>query len=234
MFLLIVFLHQLTHVQPHAAPYIGRIDPPVGPDDGGYIITISGRNLGFLDIDCTVKFGNRITSTKVTDSWDTLETIAPSCPMCGKVDVSVMCGGTESNKVPFVTTNKCFGPVKAGNIQALPSRFSARENCTVCVDLVQLTMAAVADKTSYQGIQSAMQTACYTTHFKKWLNPEAPSCELDLQPACRLLLATSGDILVDTIWNVWDDAQHGYWNGELPNTVCSRIQKCLPGAMFRL
>ena len=96
------------------------------------------------------------------------------------------------------------------------------------MDLIQLTMAAVADTTSYQGLQSAMQQSCYTPHFKKWLQP-GTKCELNLVPACRLMLGTSGDLLLDTMWNLWDD---GYWNGGLPNSVCSNLGKCAPGAIF--
>ena len=142
-----------------AMPYVGQISPPTGPDSGGYIITISGRNLGFLDIDCAVKIGPQMgKNVKVTDSWDKLEVEVPACSMCGKVDIVVMCDGVESNKVPFVMTNNCYGPIVGSSSKPdLPTRFSARENCTVCMDLVHLTMAAVADKTSYQGLQSAIQ-----------------------------------------------------------------------------
>jgi|TARA_B100000795_G_scaffold8586_1_gene6063 hypothetical protein len=233
LLLIITIVLQFHHTSSRATPYVGKIDPPFGSDEGGYTITLSGRNLGFLDIDCAVNVGIlKATNVKVTDSWDKLEATVPGCPMCGKVDISVTCGGggSESNTVPFTMTNECYGPTKAPARPELPSRFSSRENCTVCQDLVHLTMSAVADKTSYQGLQSAMQQACYTTHFKKWLVP-ATKCELDLSPACRLLLATTGDILVDTMWNLWND---GYWNGELPNMVCTSLKKCLPGAMFEL
>ena len=50
-------------------------------------------------------------------------------------------------------------------------------------------------------------------------------CVLDLSPACRLVLATSGDLLLDTMWNLWDDH---YWNGMLPYETCSALQKCTP------
>ena len=213
-FLLLLLLNHSGRLQPAqslATPYIGSIDPPYGSDMGGYTVTISGRNLGFLDIDCSVKMGSRMASNiRVTDSWDKMEATVPGCPMCAKVDLSVTCNGVESNKVPFLMTNECYGPLLGSSQPELPKSFSARENCTVCMDLIQLTMAAVADTTSYQGLQSAMQQSCYTPHFKKWLQP-GTKCELNLVPACRLMLGTSGDLLLDTMWNLWDDGDNFFF-----------------------
>lgn len=231
LLLLLAPLSLLPRADAMAPPYVGAIEPHVGPDTGGFTVTITGRNLGFLDIDCTVKFGPALaTDVHVTDSWDKLEAKVPVCPMCGAVDVVVTCGGLESNAVPYVMTNECYGPTHPGEQSLLPPRFSARENCTVCMDLVHLTMAAAADKTSYQGLQSAMQQACYTVHFRKWLVPNT-KCQVDLSDACRVLVGTMGSMLLDSIWSHWESGS-GYWNGVLPNHVCSVLQKCAPGAML--
>ena len=88
----------LQPTQSQVTPYVGRVHPAVGSDEGGYIVTISGRNLGFLDIDCAVKFGSQMGKhVKVTDSWDKLEVEVPPCTRCGKVDVIVTCDGGSSN-----------------------------------------------------------------------------------------------------------------------------------------
>ena len=143
--------------------------------------------------------------------------------MCGPIKVSVICGGVESNAVDFTMTNDCYGPVQPGQQVKLPKRFSGKENCTVCMDLVHLTMSAAPDKTSYQALQGAMQQACYTVHFKKWIAP-GTQCEVDLSDACRVLVGTMGDALLDSIWDHWESGS-GYWNGVLPNHVCSALQK---------
>jgi hypothetical protein len=202
-----------VRIESRASPYIGRVSPSKGSDAGGYTITIQGRNLGFLDTDCMVKFGSQMGQhVKIIDSWDKLEVQVPACTLCGKVDMIVMCDGIESNKVPFLMTNNCYGPLAKIGKPNLPRRFSGRENCTVCMDLVQLTIAASSDETSYQGLQSAIQQACYTNHFKKWLMP-GTKCLVNLFPACRIVLASSGELILDTMWNLWND---NYWNGELP------------------
>jgi hypothetical protein len=38
-------------------------------------------------------------------------------------------------------------------------------------------------------------------------------------------------MLLDSIWSHWESGS-GYWNGVLPNHVCSVLQKCAPGAML--
>lgn len=231
--LLFQLLQLLQPTQSQVTPYVGRVHPAVGSDEGGYIVTISGRNLGFLDIDCAVKFGSQMGKhVKVTDSWDKLEVEVPPCTRCGKVSVIVTCDGGSSNAVPFVMTNNCYGPLLSGGSGRpdLPTPFSARENCTVCMDLVQLTMSAASDQTSYQGLQSAIQQSCYTNHFKKWAMP-GTKCKVNLSPACRLMLGTEGDLLLDTMWNLWDDH---YWNGGLPFQVCSTIERCTHDAVFGL
>ena len=123
LLLLLAPLSLLPRADAMAPPYVGAIEPHVGPDTGGFTVTITGRNLGFLDIDCTVKFGPALaTDVHVTDSWDKLEAKVPVCPMCGAVDVVVTCGGLESNAVPYVMTNECYGPTHPGEQSLLPPR----------------------------------------------------------------------------------------------------------------
>eukprot|EP00944_MAST-04C_sp_MAST-4C-sp1_P011368 g11368.t1 len=209
-----------------AVPYVAEVRPESGPEEGGYIVTVAGRNLGFLDIDCDIMFGDKMgVKPTVTDAWDKIEVIAPRCGTCGKVEVYASCNGLKSNKRDFTFENECYGPLAVdGYLTKIPELFSGRENCTICMDLVHLTMASAPDKASYQSLQFAMQDACYSNHFKKWTFP-GTKCTRNYKDACKTVMGTMGDDLIDTMWQLWD-TQDGYWNGWLPNKVCQKLFKC--------
>lgn len=226
VFIVIVFVNNNIFCQSRAVPFIADIKPDKGPDEGGYIATITGRNLGFLDIDCDIIFGGQKgLKPAVTDAWDKIEVTVPPCSNCGKTKVFASCSGLNSNKKEFIYNNECYGPVIVeGTSTKIPELFSRRENCTICVDLVHLTMSQAPDKASYQSLQFAMQDGCYSQHFKKWTYP-GTKCVRDYKDACKSLVGTIGDDLVDTMWELWD-TKDGYWNGYLPNRVCQRLFKC--------
>ena len=128
-------------------PYVSTISPPNGPEVGGYIVTVIGRNMGFLDLDCIVMFGDAVgVKPTVVDPWDKIEVTAPVCKNCANTEIQVICNGMRSNKVPFTFENECYGPTRDGALKKLPELYSARENCTLCMDLVHLTMALAPDK----------------------------------------------------------------------------------------
>ena len=120
--------------------------------------------------------------------------------------------------------NDCYGPLPPGKVNIIPKPFSGRENCTICEQLVHLTVAVAPEMASYQALQASMNYACYSTHFKKFQIPGCgATCEADYEDACRLMVATDGDDLMDNIWNEWDGF---YWVGALPRKVCEIAQKC--------
>jgi hypothetical protein len=214
-----------------SVPYVSTISPPNGPEVGGYIVTVIGRNMGFLDLDCIVMFGDAVgVKPTVVDPWDKIEVTAPVCKNCANTEIQVICNGMRSNKVPFTFENECYGPTRDGALKKLPELYSARENCTLCMDLVHLTMALAPDKASYQALQYAMADACYSPHFTKWTMP-GTKCIRNYKDACRALLGTIGDDLADYAWELWD-TKEGYWNGALPNRVCQRVKKCDPYAVW--
>ena len=210
-----------------APPIITSIEPPRGPDAGLYQIEIRGRNLAFLDADCQVyvnevKMDER--KTFVRDPWDRMVTTITACPRCGEVDVYVACGGVPSNKLAFSMDNDCYGPLPPGKVPLIPKPFSAKENCTICETLVHMTIATAPEMASYQALQASMGQACYTIHFKKYGIPGCgATCEAAYDDACRLMVASEGDNLVDNIWAEWDGY---YWVGALPRKVCEIAQKC--------
>ena len=97
--------------QSRAVPFIADIKPDKGPEEGGYIATITGRNLGFLDIDCDIIFGGQKgLKPAVTDAWDKIEVTVPPCSNCGNTKVFASCSGLNSNK-KIIYNNECYGPV---------------------------------------------------------------------------------------------------------------------------
>ena len=228
---LLSFLIVSLKVESRSMPYVSSIEPPSGPEAGGYTVSIVGRNMGFLDIDCQVYFGDALgEKLTVVDAWDKIEVIAPVCKNCGNVEVQVVCAGKKSNKVPYTFLNVCYGPTEGTKWTKLPTLYSARENCTLCQDLVHLTMAAAPDQASYQALHYAMSDACYSPHFKKWTAP-GTKCNRNYKDACKLLLGTIQDDLVDHMWELWD-SKDGYWNGGLPNKVCQHVKKCNPNDLW--
>ena len=224
--ILTTFVNNNPFCQSRAVPYVSTVTPEHGPEDGGYVVALTGRNLGFLDIDCDIMFGKlKGIKPTVTDAWDKIEVTVPACSNCGEVDIYALCSGLSSNKKKFTFNNDCYGPVSIeGTRTKLPELFSQRENCTVCVDLVHLTMAQAPDKASYQALQFAMQDGCYSNHFKKWRFP-GTKCERNYKDACKSIIGTIGDDLIDTMWELWD-TKDGYWNGGLPHKVCEKLYKC--------
>ena len=57
---LLSFLIVSLKVESRSMPYVSSIEPPSGPEAGGYTVSIVGRNMGFLDIDCQVYFGDAL------------------------------------------------------------------------------------------------------------------------------------------------------------------------------
>ena len=228
---LLSFLLLCLESESRSLPYVSTVTPPTGPEGGGYPVSIIGRNLGFLDLDCLIMFGDAVgVKPTVVDAWDKIEVIAPVCKNCGEIQIQAVCGGKKSNKVPFTFQNECYGPTPGSELTKIPSLYSARENCTVCMDLVHLTMSAAPDQASYQALQFAMSDACYSPHFKQWTAP-GTKCNRNYKDACKLLLGTIQDDLVDYMWELWD-TKDGYWNGGLPNKVCQRVKKCNPNDLW--
>ena len=104
VFIVIVFVNNNIFCQSRAVPFIADIKPDKGPDEGGYIATITGRNLGFLDIDCDIIFGGQKgLKPAVTDAWDKIEVTVPPCSNCGNTKVFASCSGLNSNKKEYHT-----------------------------------------------------------------------------------------------------------------------------------
>lgn len=213
-----------------APPIIRGLEPPRGPDTGGYELEIRGRNLAFLDGDCQVYMNDvmqKQETTFVRDPWDRLVTSVTECARCGVVQVYVACGGVKSNVIEYTMDNTCYGPLAPGLTPVVPVPFSGQENCTVCEQLVHLTVAVAPEMPSYQALQTSMNWACYTQHFRRYTlpqpSPNGKQCTADFEAACQLMVASSGDDLLDNIWNEWDEF---YWVGGLPRRTCEMSQKC--------
>lgn len=206
-----------------APPHLVQLNPSFGPDRGGTRVIITGRNLAFLDQDMKVFVRGQQLQPKVVVGWESVEVTMPSCVRCGVVPLNMIVGSRRSNKLNFTYTNDCHGPVQEG-LPILPFKYSSGENCTVCTELVHLTAAAAPEVSTWQGFRETMERACHTIHFSKFKVP-GTRCVTDYSTACRILMQSLGDLLVDFMWREWDSA---YFFGMLPDRVCTLAGRCDP------
>jgi hypothetical protein len=137
-----------------APPHISFLSSYMGPDIGGFTLQIYGRNLGFLESDIKVIIGGIKVEEdlSIADGWESISFTAPTCTLCGEVDVVVIVGMARSNPLKFTYTSKCMsvtlysellriirrylivdicnGPLPQGEEAILPFPFSGKENCT--------------------------------------------------------------------------------------------------------
>mmetsp|Transcript_10185 Transcript_10185/g.32190 ORF Transcript_10185/g.32190 Transcript_10185/m.32190 type:complete len:240 (+) Transcript_10185:22-741(+) len=219
----IQWLTSFEGVQGQADPFITFLLPEAGPDKGGYDISIVGRNLAFLDDEVKVFVnGKSVIGPKVEFGWERVQIKMPYCDRCGVVPIRLKVGSALSNVVNFTYTNDCVGPVLPPKYPIIPPPFSASENCTVCTEVVALTQGVMPDKSTYQSLKEAMHGTCDTVHFTRFTYPPF-DCHTDLSPACKILVQSMTEAILDAMWALWDKY---YFYGMLPNAVCQVIKRC--------
>ena len=117
-----------------------------------------------------------------------------------------------------------MGPVPKGQVAILPFPFSAKENCTVCTEAVSVGIATVPDVLSYENLRATLIGVCNSHHLKSFSYPgPAAKCKTNYQPACRILMNSMLEQMMDHIWELFADF---YTKGLLPDKVCEKLAKC--------
>eukprot|EP00939_MAST-03C_sp_MAST-3C-sp1_P004663 g4663.t1 len=209
-----------------APPHIVSISPSFGPDSGGTLVEIRGRNLAYLRQDIKIFFGvvpageNELPGINV--GWESIQLRTPKCTSCGVVDTNVIVGKKRSNALPFMYTNECRGPRLDGERPILPPRFSGEENCTICTELLLLSTATVPDTCSWQQFVDTMSAACESAHFTNFSVPGS-TCFTDYNMACKVLVTSQGDQLAGLVWKYWE---MNYFSGKMIDMACAEVGRC--------
>ena len=121
--------------------------------------------------------------------------------------------------------DNCRGPTLDGSPPILPPPFSARENCTVCQELVDLAVANTPDYPTYQALRLSFSYACHTNTFKNFTTPGVDrSCYTDITTACEVLVTSLGEELSEVVWREWNTH---YLYGGISDFACRYIHRCL-------
>lgn len=203
--------------------HLRSISPQEGPELGGNWLTLQGSDFPFFADEVTVVVdGDKLCENiQIMEPYTTLRCKLPVCLRCGKADVRVRrhAGGRSSNALPYTFTSVCYNEDKP----ILPARFTAAENCTICKEMVSMSVAAMGDLSSYQGIREALRQTCASRGFKSYGKSGDMLCRADYSAACSILYYAVGDAMADAMWEGW---QLHYLSGQLPLNVCSQLGRC--------
>ena len=203
-------------------PEIQSIHPVVGSSAGGFRVTFYGRNLALFPFQAQVflNSGLQCTDIRVETVWAAFSCVMPACNQCGDVRLKVTVNGQTSNALRFHYDEECYD----GTIPKLPRRYSNEENCTVCSSLVLLTVATVGDLATRSTLQAAMTEVCSSSLMRSWGSVDSERCRTDLSTACLALFYTSGDALIDGLYEHWAQS---YTKGELSKLACQAAGRCM-------
>lgn len=206
-----------------AAPVLTSISPTMGWEKGGTLVTITGEGLPYFSKQVTVTVAEKLRCkrVRVLEPYRSITCLMPECPQCGSVDVTVIADHSQSNALKFAFESDCY----AGLTPDLPRRYSADENCTICVETVGLTVSLMPDASSFESILLSMRDACQHDYFKSFGPLAKKHCRIDLSNACAILFHSHGNALADAIWNYWDVGE-GPMYGQLAETVCAAVGRC--------
>lgn len=210
-----------------ARPVITALHPSTGPTSGGFRIDVYGRELAYLESDILAFMGeNSCRDPKVLVGWEKFSIEVPPCPGCGATRFNTIIMGQRSNFIDFLYTDECNGPTGDPSVQPIvPARWSQRENCTVCTELVHLTVSTLRDNFKYQSILETMPFVCNSMHLRNFSSPASPRCREDYNTPCRILIESRATRLANYIWDNWE--KH-YLAGRLPLWACREVQYCDP------
>jgi hypothetical protein len=210
-----------------ARPVVTALHPSSGPSAGGFRVEVYGRELAFIDSDIKAFMGETACKDpRVLVGWEKFSVEVAPCPHCGLQRFNVLIMGQRSNFVDFLYTDECSGPTGSVDVRpALPPRFSAEENCTLCTTLVHLTIASQSDNLLFDGLLDTMQRVCGSVHLTNFTIPPKEQCREDFSIPCRILVEARGIRLATYVWSHWDEL---YYVGKLPLWACRDVQYCSP------
>lgn len=211
----------------HADPILTAVHPSKGPSRGGFRVEVYGRELAYLSSDILGFMDeNTCKNPRVLVGWEKFSIEVPPCPGCGRTKFNVLIMGHRSNFIDFLYTDECTGPTGDENVKpVVPEHWSGKENCTVCTELVHLSISSLRDNFKYQTILDVMPTVCRSMHVQNFTSPSSPQCREDYSIPCRILVETRATRLANYIWDNWE--KH-YWSGRLPLWACREVQYCSP------
>jgi len=229
LFVGIVFccVQHLTVATKSAAPVLTAIHPSKGPSSGGFRVEVYGRELAFLDSDIQGFVGGfTCKNPRVQIGWQKFSIELPPCPGCGKTQFNVMILGQRSNFIDFLFTDECAGPTGNSSMEpVLPEHWSARENCTLCTEIIHLAVSTLRDNFEYKDVVESLSFVCTSAHISNFSSPLNMRCQEDFTVPCRILVETRSTRMANFIWDNWDKL---YFQGKLPLDTCREVQYCSP------